>query len=66
MTFFLKNYSYDSNKILLYKFRNSYRVHCSFYNLKDWVKSLGTKEFIFNTFNDADQKAKEIRANGGF
>ena len=55
--FILKNYSYDGNKIFLYKFSGTYRLYCSFYNLKNWVKSKGTKEYIFNTFDEAETKA---------
>ena len=58
--FVLKNYSYDGNKILLYKFGGTYRLYCSFYNLKDWVKSKGTREYIFNTFDEAETKANSL------
>ena len=58
--FVLKNYSYDGNKILLYKFGGTYRLSCYFYNRKNWVKSKGAKEYIFKTFDEAETKANSL------
>lgn len=60
MIFVLKNFSYEGNKILLYKFGGTYRLSCYFYDTKNWVGSKGAKEYIFKTFDEAVIKANSL------